>query len=155
MGFEAILPSAARSAQSKFLYEKPRKSACERALVVDDALQPTWRGFPRADCGENGLVRCAGELSTFCRPAVRALRAARPLPNPEARRHPLPHQTLRRARSTQQLTSPWTFTLSLKPGFGPVGTKRKKGFVFGPFLLRLLGRKPFARLFAPMSGAQW
>ena len=45
MGFEARRPSDARSAQ--FLYEKPRKSACERALVVDGALQPTWRGSRR------------------------------------------------------------------------------------------------------------
>ena len=51
------------------MYEKPRKSACGRALVVDDALQPTWRGSPRANCGENRLVGCAGELPTFLCPA--------------------------------------------------------------------------------------
>ena len=45
------------------------KGAVERALVVDSALQPTWRGSPRADCGKNRLVGFAGELSAFCRPA--------------------------------------------------------------------------------------
>ncbi|MFN9900285.1 MAG: hypothetical protein ACK55Z_16145, partial [bacterium] len=34
---------------AKFLYGKPQQSARERAVVVDSALQPTWRGSPRAD----------------------------------------------------------------------------------------------------------
>ena len=42
------------------------------------ALQPTWRGPPRSDSGENRLVGCAGELPAFCR-------AARPSARPVSR----------------------------------------------------------------------
>ena len=38
---------------AKFLYEKHQQSACERSPIVASALQPTWRGSPCADCGEN------------------------------------------------------------------------------------------------------
>ena len=83
MGFEDTLPSDARSAQYRQSFNMKNRSKvhvsvhssstahCNRR-GVDSALQPTWRGSPRADCGENGLVGCAGELPAFCLAAANA-----------------------------------------------------------------------------------
>ena len=84
------------------------------------ALQPTWRGPPRADCGENRLVACAGELPAFCRPAgprarpvsrAAAYGATRPLRRqrdaPTRRQAPSPAPpTLPRAGSARSVSGP-------------------------------------------------
>jgi len=48
---------------------RPRMARPCRGVGVAIALQPTWRGPPRADCGENGRFGCAGKLPAFRRPA--------------------------------------------------------------------------------------
>jgi len=108
MGFEARLGRTIGPVPAKFLYEKPQQSARERALVVDSALQPTWRGSPRADCGKNRHVGCAGELPAFCRPARPR---ARPVSRAAAYGATLPLRLRRAAETRRQAPSPAPPTL--------------------------------------------
>ena len=77
MGFEARLPSDARSAhrQSFCMKNRGKVHVSEHSSSMAHCNR---RGAAPADCGENGLVGCAGELPTFCRPA-------RPLARPVSR----------------------------------------------------------------------
>ena len=75
------------------------------------ALQPTCRGPPRADCGEHGLVGCAGELPTFCRPARPR---ARPVSRAAAYGATLPLRRRRAAETRDQAPSPAPPTLHVR-----------------------------------------
>ena len=66
------------------------------------------RGAAPADCGENGLVGCAGELPTFCRPARPR---ARPVSRAAAYGATLPLRRRRAAETRDQAPSPAPPTL--------------------------------------------
>ena len=87
---------------------RPRMARPCRGVGVAIALQPTWRGSPRADCGENRLVGCAGELPTFCRPARPS---ARPVSRAAAYGATLPLRRRRAAETRDQAPSPAPPTL--------------------------------------------
>jgi hypothetical protein len=94
-----------------------------RCVGVAIALQPTWRGSPRADCGEHGLVACAGKLPALCRPARPR---ARPVSFAAVYGATLPLRRRRAAESHRCAPSPAPPTLPVRaaPGLslGPAST---------------------------------
>jgi hypothetical protein len=88
--------------------------------MVASALQPAWRGSPRADGGEKRLVGCAGKLPAFCRPARPR---ARPVSRAAAYGATLPLRRQRAAETRRQTPSPAPPTLhrarSARPVSGP------------------------------------
>jgi hypothetical protein len=85
------------------------------------ALQPTWRGPPRVDCGEHGLVGCAVKLLAFCRPPRPR---ARPASRAAAYGAALPLRRRRAAEARGQAPCPAPPTLcrarSARPVSGPI-----------------------------------
>ena len=113
------------------------------------ALQPTWRGPPRADCGEHGLVGCAVKLLAFCRPPRPR---ARPASRAAAYGAALPLRRRRAAEARGQAPCPAPPTLCRARSARPVSGPSLDDSQPAPLVFALGGPQSIARGWTARAG---